>query len=109
MESLVWPMKWSDKNHHQIRVCSRSKQLIKDISLLLNYFDIFGSIQENMVKESILYNLSISPKYAVQYKEKIGSVLHENILNEMICYLERDNLKIVPDLIDKIKREVIYK
>jgi intein/homing endonuclease len=33
----------NDKLHHQIRVCSRSKQLIKDIALLLNYFDIFGS------------------------------------------------------------------
>ena len=92
----------NDKNHHQIRVCSRSKQLIKDIALLLNYFDIFGSIQENNVKGSNLYNLSISPKYAIQYKEKIGSMLHESVLNEMICYLERDSLKIVPDQTDKI-------
>ena len=92
----------NDKNHHQIRVCSRSKQLIKDIALLLNYFDIFGSIQENFVKGSPIYHLSISPKYAIQYKDKIGSVLHESVLCEMICYLERDNLKIVPDLTDKI-------
>ena len=92
----------NDKQHHQIRVCSRSQQLIKDIALLLNYFDIFGSIQENFTRGSKLYNLSISAKYAVQYKEKIGSLLHESILCEMICYLERDNLKIVPDYIDKI-------
>ena len=92
----------NDKQHHQIRVCSRSQQLIKDIALLLNYFDIFGSIQENFTRGSKLYNLSISAKYAIQYKEKIGSLLHESILGEMICYLERDNLKIVPDYIDKI-------
>jgi DNA-directed RNA polymerase beta' subunit len=92
----------NDKQHHQIRVCSRSQQLIKDIALLLNYFDIFGSIQENFTRGSKLYNLSISAKYAVQYKEKIGTLLHESILCEMICYLERDNLKIVPDYIDKI-------
>jgi intein/homing endonuclease len=63
----------NDKQHHQIRVCSRSKQLIKDIALLFNYFDIFGSIQENEVKGSTLYNLSISPKYALS-----GSVISNN-------------------------------
>jgi len=92
----------SDKNHHQIRVCSRSKQLIKDMSLLLNYFDIFASIKENFVRGSSIYNLNISAKYASQYKKVIGSILHKNKLEELISYLERDSLKIVPDYIEKI-------
>ena len=92
----------NDTNHHQIRVCSRSKQLIKDVALLLNYFDIFASVKENFTRGSYIYNLTISAKYAIQYKEKIGSLLHEEKLNEIICYLGRDNLKIVPDYIDKI-------
>ena len=92
----------NDKNHHQIRVCSRSNQLIKDISLLLNYFDIFASIKENFVKGSNIYNLYISSKYALEYKNKIGTLLHETKLEELISYLKRDNLKVVPDYIEKI-------
>lgn len=92
----------NDKNHHQIRVCSRSNQLIKDISLLLNYFDIFASIKENFVKSSNIYNLYISSKYALEYKNKIGTLLHETKLEELISYLKRDNLKVVPDYIEKI-------
>ena len=92
----------SDKNHHQIRVCSRSQQLIKDIALLLNYFDIFGSIKENNTRGSLIYNLTISPKYSIQYKEKIGTLLHSQDLDDIILYLQRDNLIVVPDYIDKI-------
>jgi len=92
----------NDKQHHQIRVCSRSKQMIKDMALLLNYFDIFGSLKENFVRGSNIYHLLISSKYASLYKEKIGSLLHEEKINEMIGYLERDNLKTVPEYIDKI-------
>ncbi len=92
----------NDKDHHQIRVCSRSKQLIKDISLLLNYFDIFGSIKENFTRGSNIYNLAISPKYSIQYKEQIGSLLHFEKLDELINYLQRENLKVVPEYIDKI-------
>ena len=92
----------NDKLHHQIRVCSRSKQLIKDIALLLNYFDIFGSLKEEFTRGSMIYHLNISSKYSVIYKEKIGSLLYNSVLEELITYLQRDDLKVVPDYIDKI-------
>jgi len=92
----------NDKNHHQIRVCSRSKQLIKDISLLLNYFDIFSSIKENFVRGSNIYNCYISSKYSIQYKNSIGSLLHINKLNELCDYIKREEFHKVPDYIDKI-------
>ena len=92
----------NDKIHHQIRVCSRSKQLIKDMALLLNYFDIFGSIKEEFTRGSMIYHLNIAPKYSITYKENIGSLLHNDKLDELITYLERDDLKVVPDYIDKI-------
>jgi len=91
-----------DKGHHQIRVCSRSKQLIKDVALLLNYFDIFGSIKENMVKGTSIYNLAISTKYARQYKEAIDTQLHVESLEEMLAYDSRENAHDVSDEIDKI-------
>jgi len=92
----------NDSAHHQIRVCSRSKQLIKDMSLLLNYFDIFGSIKENFTRGSSIYNLAMSPKYAHLYKEHIGSLVHASKLDELVEYNIRDNIHSLSDDIDRI-------
>jgi len=92
----------NDKNHHQIRVCSRSKQLIKDISLLLNYFEIFSSIKENFVRGSNIYNCNVSSKYSVQYEKYIGSLLHTQQLNALCEYVNRKKTHKVSDYIDKI-------
>ena len=92
----------NDKNHHQIRVCSRSKQLIKDIALLLNYFDISSSLKENFVRGSTIYNCYVSSKYSIQYRKCIGSMLHIEILNEICNYIEREGFHKIPDYIDKI-------
>ena len=92
----------SDEKHHQIRVCSRSQQMIKDIALLLNYFDIFGSIKENFVKGSTIYNLAISAKYSKSYQEQIDSLVHKDKLMNLIQYCERNDAKNLSDEIDKI-------
>ena len=92
----------SDEKHHQIRVCSRSQQMIKDIALLLNYFDIFGSIKENFVKGSIIYNLAISAKYSKSYQQQIDSLVHKDKLMNLIQYCERNDAKNLSDEIDKI-------
>jgi len=92
----------NDKGHHQIRVCSRSKQLTKDIALLLNYFDIFGSIKENFTRGSNMYNLTISSKYSKLYQEQIGSMVHTNKLNDLVEYISRDDAHDLSDEIDKI-------
>jgi DNA-directed RNA polymerase beta' subunit len=91
-----------DATHHQIRVCSRSKQLIKDMALLINYFDIFGSIKENMAKGTTMYNLAISAKYAGAYHKQIGSLKHGELLNELVKYNSRDNVHSLSDDIDRI-------
>jgi hypothetical protein len=93
----------NDAIHHQIRVCSRSKQLIKDIALLLNYFDMFGSIKENSVKGSPIYNLAISSKYSKQYQEQIGTNVHCEKLQALVDYTSRDNAYNLSDEIDKIE------
>ena len=100
-----------DAGHHQIRVCSRSKQMIKDMSLLLNYFDIFGSIKENFTRGSNIYNLAISSKFSVLYQEKIGSLVHSDKLQELVDYVSRENAHDLSDEIDKINGlgEVIAK
>ena len=91
-----------DKMHHQIRVCSRSSQLIKDISLLLGYFDIFGSLHKNFKNGDNYYNLAISPKYATLYQQHIGSNLHTEKLINLVKYSERSDAYSLREDIDRI-------
>jgi len=91
-----------DENHNTIRVCSRSCQLIKDVSLLLSNFGIVGTIRENFTKGSNMHNLYISAKSAIIYQEQIGTLLHKDSLDKIVGYLNRETLKTVPDYIDRI-------
>jgi DNA-directed RNA polymerase beta' subunit len=91
-----------DQNHHQIRCCSRSEQLIKDLALILNYFDIFGNMKTENKHNKPLYHLNISAKYSSIYREKIGSVLHEEKLNKLVEYVERNDAVFVSEQVDKI-------
>ena len=92
-----------DKNHHEIRACSRSEQLIKDLSLLFNYFDIFTNLKQNIRQNKPLYHLSISNSYATLYKDSIGSILKINKLNELCEYENRLNAHNLSNDIDKIE------
>jgi DNA-directed RNA polymerase beta' subunit len=91
-----------DKNHHQIRCCSRSEQLIKDLALILNYFDIVGNLKSEMNKGNMLYHLNISPKYAKQYQDNIGSILHADKLENLVKFIQRNDAKFLSEQIDKI-------
>ena len=91
-----------DEKHHQMRVCSRSKQLIKDIALLLNYFDIFATIKETFVKGSNIYDLNILTKYCVAYNEQIGSLVHADKLLTLVEYANRTESLTSNEYIDKI-------
>ena len=91
-----------DQNHHQIRCCSRSEQLIKDLAIILNYFDIFGNIKTENKHNKPIYHLNISAKYSRIYREQIGSVLHEEKLNKLVEYVERNDAVFVSEQVDKI-------
>ena len=91
-----------NQTHHQIRCCSRSEQLIKDLALILNYFSIFGNMKSEMNKGSMLYHLNISPKYAKQYQSQIGTVLHADKLANLVKFIERNDIRFLSEQIDKI-------
>jgi len=91
-----------DEGHHQIRACSRSKQLNNDLALILNYFGIFASVKEQNVKSCPMYNLSISAKYSKLYQDNIGSLLHSDKLMNLVKYIERTDAHNLSDEIDKI-------
>jgi DNA-directed RNA polymerase beta' subunit len=90
-------------SRNNIRVCSRSEQLIKDVSLLLSYFDIFAHIRCDYVRGSDMYEIDISSKYASLYKEHIGTKLHEDKLNNILEYLSRQDITTLREDIDKIE------
>ena len=91
-----------DKNYNQIRCCSRSEQLIKDLALILNYFGIFGNLKNEMNKGNMLYHLNIPAKYAKKYQENIGSILHAEKLANLVKFIERNDVKFLSEQIDKI-------
>jgi DNA-directed RNA polymerase beta' subunit len=91
-----------DAIHHQMRCCSRSLQLVKDLSLILNYFGIFANIKMENHNKNPLYHLNIASKYVKIYAEKIGSVLHKEKLQDIVNYLERNEVKLLTEYIDRI-------
>ena len=91
-----------DKLNHQIRVCSRSEQLIKDVSLLFGYLDIFGSLHTGYRNGANYYHLAISPKYAETYEERIGSHLHADKLRALVDYTKRTGVHSLREDTDRI-------
>jgi DNA-directed RNA polymerase beta' subunit len=90
------------ERNKQIRVCSRSEQLIKDIALMLSYFDMFASTKMTKVKGVNLYNLTMSSRYAIPYKQHIGSLVHKERLENIVNYAMREDAHNLSDDIDKI-------
>jgi len=91
-----------DQAHHQIRCCSRSEQLIKDLALILNYFDIVGNFKSEHTRGSWLYHLNIPSKYAKVFQTKIGTNLHSDKLQNLVKYIERSDARFLSEQIDKI-------
>lgn len=92
------------KEKHTIRCCSTSKQLIDDISLLLNYYHIVPYKFYQTHKS--LYHLGIFTKYADSYLKNIGSNYRYklNDLQAMVDYNNRDDCKSQMEFMDKIPK-----
>jgi DNA-directed RNA polymerase II subunit RPB1 len=50
----------------------------------------------------MLYHLNISSKYAKKYQTNIGSTLHQEKLENMVKFIERNDVKFLSEQIDKI-------
>ena len=76
-----------DKNGNfqpdEICVWDKSEQLIKDIGLMLSYFDIFASFKNQIIEGVPIYNLSISKKYGPLYQHHIDTALHHEKLTNI--------------------------
>ena len=65
-------------NNNRICILGYSSQFIKDIALLLNYFDIFANIQINETTKQ--YKLIITKEYYEQYKKHFGLIIYNKNL-----------------------------
>ena len=92
-----------DKGHHEIRGCSRSQQLVKDMGLMFNYFDIFTTFRENVRQKKPFYHFAIAHSYANLYQQHIGSVLKADSLQELCDYGNRGNAHSLSNDVDKIE------
>jgi hypothetical protein len=94
-------------DRQQIRVGSRSLDLIKDINRLLGYCEMFGVMGEETsvsIPDKIFYTLNVPRKFASTYKKNVGFLLKEkaDALEEIILYNERDDIHSQQEMIDKI-------
>jgi hypothetical protein len=91
----------------QIRVSSRSKELLQDINRLLGYCSMFGVLSEEKsvsIPDAVQYTLSIPRKYASHYDTLLGFALPEKAtaLQEIIAYNQREDIHSQQEMIDKI-------
>ena len=91
----------------QIRASSRSKKLIEQITALLGYVGLFGSMScesSIRIKDKVQHTLTILPKFAKMYKEQVGFNMPEKAqaLDEIIEYNSREDAHAKPEAIDKI-------
>jgi len=92
---------------HQIRVGSRSKELIRHVNRLLSYcgfFSVMGEEASVSIPDKTFYTLNVLKRYAAQYKELIGFRLEEKAtaLDEIIAYMEREGKHDTKEIYDKI-------
>jgi DNA-directed RNA polymerase beta' subunit len=91
----------------QIRVGSRSKELIRHVNRLLSYCGFFGVMGEETsvsIPDKTFYTLNLLKRYAGQYKELVGFRLEEKAtaLDEIITYMEREGKHDTKEIYDKI-------
>lgn len=96
-------------SRHQIRVGSRSQQLIRDIARLLPVCGVFGSLCEERsvrIPDAVMYTLNVIRKHAATFQKEIGFYLPEKAagLQEIIAYNVRDakNLREEIDMIPEL-------
>jgi DNA-directed RNA polymerase beta' subunit len=90
-----------------IRASSRSKKLIEQVTALLGYVGLFGSMSQESsvrIKDKVQHTLCILPKFAKLYKEQVGFHMPEKAqaLDEIIAYNARADAHAKPEVIDKI-------
>ena len=90
-----------DGNKRTLKFCSKNREYLSEIGLLMNYVGIFGILGEN---EARIKTLSISRKYAsiIQEKLKLSSMAKKTAIEEIVRYNEREEIHDLAEYVDKV-------
>ena len=90
-----------DGNKRTLRFCSKNREYLCEIGLLMNYVGIFGILGEN---EARIKTLSISRKYAdvIQNKLQLKSMAKKTGIEEIMRYNQREEIHDLAEYVDKV-------
>jgi len=90
-----------DANKRTLKFCSKNREYLSEIGLLMNYIGIFGILGEN---DARIKSLSISRKYAraIQDKLQLKSMVKKIAIEEIVRYNQREEIHDLAEYIDKV-------
>jgi DNA-directed RNA polymerase beta' subunit len=90
-----------DGNKRTLRFCSKNREYLSEIGLLMNYVGIFGILGEN---DACIKTLSISRKYArvIQDKLQLKSIGKKTGIEEIVRYNQREEIHDLAEYVDKV-------
>jgi DNA-directed RNA polymerase beta' subunit len=90
-----------DGNKRTLRFCSKNREYLSEIGLLMNYVGIFGIVGEN---DARIKSLSISRKYAsiIQDKLQLKSMAKKTAIEEIVRYNQREDIHDLAEYVDKV-------
>jgi DNA-directed RNA polymerase beta' subunit len=90
-----------DANKRTLKFCSKNREYLSEIGLLMNYVGIFGILGEN---DARIKSLSISRKYAsvIQDKLQLKSMAKKTAIEEIVRYNQREEIHDLAEYVDKV-------
>jgi DNA-directed RNA polymerase beta' subunit len=90
-----------DGNKRTLRFCSKNREYLCEMGLLMNYVGIFGIIGDN---DSRIKSLSVSRKYAgiIQNKLQLKSMAKKTGIEEIVRYNQREDVHDLAEYVDKV-------
>ena len=90
-----------DGNKKTLKFCSKNREYLSEIGLLMNYVGIYGILCDNNAK---IKSLSISRKYAeiIQNMMKLKVISKKIAIEEIVRYNQREEIHDLAEYVDKI-------
>jgi DNA-directed RNA polymerase beta' subunit len=90
-----------DGNKRTLRFCSKNREYLCEMGLLMNYVGIFGIVGEN---DARIKSLSVSRKYAsiIQDKLQLKSMAKKTAIEEIVRYNQREDIHDLAEYVDKV-------
>jgi DNA-directed RNA polymerase beta' subunit len=90
-----------DGNKRTLRFCSKNREYLCEMGLLMNYVGIFGIVGEN---DARIKSLSVSRKYAsiIQDKLRLKSMAKKTAIEEIVRYNQREDIHDLAEYVDKV-------